>query len=403
MTDRPATGNRAGIFLGYGMRPFFLSAGLYAVAAMLVWVGWLALHAMNGMVVQPTSSFPAMLWHGHEMVFGYALAVIAGFLLTAVPSWTGSPILPRPRLMLLFAVWAAGRLLVCFGAALPGAAVAAVDIAFPLVLAAMVAGPLWKRRAARNYLFVGVLGAFAVANGLVHGEVIGVFEDTARTGLVLGIDTILFLMIVVGGRIVPAFTSGALRQECVTLRSSGAIDAIAIACVLALLVTDLVAPETQASGIVALGAGTAQLVRMVGWRTWWTRGKPILWVLHLGYGWIVASLFLKGAAEAFGWLSPAAALHGLTIGAIGTMTLGVMSRAALGHTGRAIVAAPALATAYALVSAAALTRMFGPTLLPDWYSGAMIVSGSLWIVAFGVFAALFWPVLTRPRIDGRPG
>ena len=126
-------------------------------------------------------------------------------------------------------------------------------------------------------------------------------------------------------------------------------------------------------------------------------------MLHLGYGWIVASLFLKGAAEAFGWLSPAAALHGLTIGAIGTMTLGVMSRAALGHTGRAIVAAPALATAYALVSAAALTRMFGPTLLPDWYSGAMIVSGSLWIVAFGVFAALFWPVLTRPRIDGRPG
>lgn len=385
------------------MRPFFLFAGLYAVAAMLVWVGWLALHAMNGMVVQPTSSFPAMLWHGHEMVFGYALAVIAGFLLTAVPSWTGSPILSRPRLKLLFAAWAAGRLFVCFGATLPGAVVAAVDIAFPLLLAAMVAGPLWKRRAARNYLFVGVLGAFAVANGLVHAEVMGIFDDTARTGLILGIDVILLMMVVVGGRIVPAFTAGALRAEDLTLRPSGLIDAIAIVSVLMVLVADLAAPGTMANGAVAIAAGAAQLVRMVGWRSWQTRGKPILWVLHLGYGWIVASLFLKGAAEAFGWLSPAAALHGLTIGAIGTLTLGVMSRAALGHTGRAILASPAMVAAYAIISAAALTRLFGPTVLPDWYSAAMIVSGSLWIVAFGVFATLFWPVLTRPRVDGNPG
>lgn len=402
MTDRPATEIRWGIFLGYGMRPFFLFAGLYAVAAMLVWIGWLALHAMNGMVVQPTSSFPAMLWHGHEMLFGYALAVIAGFLLTAVPSWTGSPILPRPQLMFLFALWVAGRLLICFGAALPGSVVAAVDIAFPLLLAAMIAGPLWKRRAARNYLFVGVLGTFAIANGLVHGEVMGVFEDTARTGLVLGIDTILFLMVVVGGRVVPAFTSGALRQDGVALRSSGAIDAIAIACILAVLVTDLIAPGTPASGVVAFGAGAAQLVRMIGWRSWQTRGKPILWVLHLGYGWIVVSLLLKGAVELFDWFTPAVALHGITIGAIGTLTLGVMSRAALGHTGRAIAASPPLVTAYVLVSAAALVRMFGPTVLSDGYSAVMIASGALWILAFGIFAALFWPVLTRPRIDGKP-
>jgi uncharacterized protein involved in response to NO len=304
--------------------------------------------------------------------------------------------------MLLFAVWVAGRLLIWFGVALPGLFVAAVDIAFPLLLAAMIVGPLWKRRAARNYLFVGVLGTFAVANGLVHGEILGVFEDTARTGLVLGVDTILFLMVVVGGRVVPAFTSGALRQDGVTLRSSNAIDAIAITCILAVLIVDLIAPGTHASGIVAFGAGAAQLVRMIGWRSWQTRGKPVLWVLHLGYGWIVTSLLLKGAVELFDWFSPAVALHGLTIGAIGTLTLAVMSRAALGHTGRTIVASPLLVTAYVLVSVAALVRMFGPTALPDWYSAVMIASGSFWILAFGIFAALFWPVLTRPRIDGNP-
>ncbi len=403
MANSDPAGKGFGIFLGYGLRPFFLFAGLYAALAMLVWIGWLALHAMNGIVLEPMSHFPALLWHGHEMLFGYVVAVIAGFLLTAVPNWTGSPMLGRTRLMLLTAVWCAGRLAMWFGAALPGWLVAAIDVPFPIILAAMGVGPLWQKRAPRNYVFVAVLFAIATANFFVHAEVLGWFEDSARTGFVLGIDVVLLLMTVVGGRIVPAFTTGALRAEDVTLRSSNLLDKLAIASVLAVGITDLALPDSFSSGVCALIAGTALGLRMIGWRTGKTLDKPILWVLHLGYGWIAFALLLKGIAETTSWVSSVTAMHGLTVGAIGTLTLGVMSRAALGHTGRPLVASRALALAYGAVSLAALTRLFGPEILPDWYTEVMIASGVLWVVAFGIFTTLFWPVLTRPRVDGQPG
>lgn len=392
-----------GIFLGYGLRPFFLFAGLYAVLAMLVWTGWLALHAMNGIVLEPMSHFPALLWHGHEMLFGYVVAVIAGFLLTAVPNWTGSPMLSRKPLMLLTAFWLAGRLAMWFGASLPGWLVAAVDVSFPILLGVLVVGSAWRQWAPRNFVFIVVLFVISTANFLVHAEVLGFFEDSARTGFVLGINVVLLLMTVVGGRIIPAFTSGALRSEGVTLRTSNIIDKLAIACVLAVVISDLALPDSFAGGVCALVAGVVQGLRMIGWRTGSTLGKPILWVLHLGYGWIVFALLLKGVAGTTGLISSVTAMHGLAIGAIGTLTLGVMSRAALGHTGRAIVAGRALAAAYATVSIAALTRLFGPTFLPDWYTEVMIASGALWVIAFGAFTTLFWPILTRPRIDGQPG
>lgn len=403
MANGDPTGKGFGIFLGYGLRPFFLFAGLYAVFAMLVWIGWLALQPMDGDILAPTSHFPALLWHGHEMLFGYVVAVIAGFLLTAVPNWTGSPMLGRKPLMLLTAVWAAGRLAMWFGAALPGWLVAAVDVSFPLLLAAMVVGSAWRQWAPRNFVFIVVLFVLSTANFFVHAEVLGLFEDSARTGFVLGIDMVLLLMTVVGGRIVPAFTAGALRGEGVTLRSSNLIDKLAIASVLAVGISDLVSPDSISSGVCALIAGTVLGLRMIGWRTGSTLDKPILWVLHLGYGWIAFALLLKGIAETTGLISSMTAMHGLTIGAIGTLTLGVMSRAALGHTGRALIASRTLAMAYVTVSLAALTRLFGPTILPDWYNEVMIASGALWVVAFGVFTTLFWPVLTRPRVDGQAG
>lgn len=403
MANNDSENSRFGIFLGYGLRPFFLFAGLYAVLAMLVWIGWLVLHSMNGIVLEPTSHFPALLWHGHEMLFGYVVAVIAGFLLTAVPNWTGTPMLARKPLMLLTAVWVAGRLSMWFGASLPGWLVAAVDVSFPMLLAVLVVGSAWRQWAPRNFVFIAVLFVIATANFLVHAEVLGLFEDSARIGFVLGIDVVLLLMTVVGGRVVPAFTTGALRDEGVTLRASNIIDKLAIACVLAVVISDLVLPESFASGVFALIAGAVLGLRMVGWRTGSTLNRPILWVLHLGYGWIVFALLLKGIAVTTGWVSSVTAMHGLAVGAIGTLTLGVMSRAALGHTGREIVAGRTLAAAYVTISVAALTRLFGPVLLPDWYTEVMITSGALWVLAFGAFTALFWPVLTRPRIDGQPG
>lgn len=403
MANKDSESSRFGIFLGYGLRPFFLFAGLYAVLAMLVWIGWLVLHSMNGIVLEPTSHFPALLWHGHEMLFGYVVAVIAGFLLTAVPNWTGSPMLARRPLMLLTALWLAGRLSMWFGASLPGWLVAAVDVSFPMLLAVLVVGSAWRQWAPRNFVFIVVLFVISTANFLVHAEVLGVFEDSASTGFVLGINVVLLLMTVVGGRIIPAFTTGGLRSEGVTLRSPNIIDKLAIACVLAVVISDLAMPDSVASGVCAVIAGAVLGLRMVGWRTANTLDRPMLWVLHLGYGWIVFALLLKGIAVTTGWVSSVTAMHGLAVGAIGTLTLGVMSRAALGHTGREIVAGRALATAYVIVSVAALLRLFGPALFPDWYTELMIASGAFWVVAFGLFTILFWPVLTRPRIDGAPG
>jgi uncharacterized protein involved in response to NO len=214
--------------------------------------------------------------------------------------------------------------------------------------------------------------------------------------LILGIDTVVVLMVVVGGRVVPAFTTGALRKKGVNLRKSPLLDRIAILSVLLVLLADLIVPDSVGAGYVALFAAAAQVVRMSGWCSWRTRHAPILWVLHLGYGWIALGLGLKGAA-AFGWISPEAGLHGLTIGAVGTLTLGVMSRAALGHTGRVLVAGRALCAAYLAVSVAALLRVFGPGWLPEWYNSVMIASGLIWIAAFVLFTASLWPVLT-PRV-----
>ncbi len=404
MTQRgqAPVGPLAGIFLGYGLRPFFLFAGIYATIVMSWWAAWLAFGAGNSLV---PAALPAPMWHGHELLFGFAVAVIAGFLLTAVPSWSGTPILPRPRLVALVAVWLAGRAAVWLGGALPAILVAAVDIAFPLVLAVLVAGPIFTRSARRNAVFVVVLLVLAAANAMVHLEAMAVTGATAGPGLLLAADAIVVLIVILGGRVIPAFTGAALRRRDgeAGLRTSPALDVLAILSVVAVLAIDLALPGTEASGIAALIAAALQAARLAGWRGLACLDEPILWVLHLGYLWIVAGLLLKGLAD-IGWgADPTAALHALTAGAIGTMTMGVMSRAALGHTGRALEVSSATTAGYVLVSLGALARIVGPLALPDHYGAAMTAAALLWAGGFALFSVVHWPILTRPRVDGRPG
>jgi uncharacterized protein involved in response to NO len=383
--------------LEYGFRPFFLLAGLYAALAVPTW-----LLLMTGAVELPTSLL-AVHWHGHEMVFGFALAGITGFYLTAVPNWTGAAPVRGAPLALLAALWLAGRLAMWASGSLPAPLVAGAELALLPVLAALVLPALVAARQPRNLIFLVIPLALECAILVVHLEPLGWAEDTASTGLRLGIDLALLLITVIGGRLVPAFTANVLRARGETKlpRNAPLLDALAILSMLAVLIADLL-DRAAWVGAAALVAAVLNAARLSGWRTARTLDTPLLWVLHLGYGWLVGGLALQAVAALSDLVPANAALHGLTVGAIGTMMLAVMSRAALGHTGRPLAAHPITVAAYALVSLAALLRI-AAAFSPELYLPLLEAAGTFWALAFFLFLSIYAPILIRPRIDGRPG
>ncbi len=397
--DRTRAGPARFALFAYGFRPFFLAAGAYAVVAMALWLAVFA-----GVVAWSPMPSPA-LWHGHEMVFGFTLAVIAGFLTTTTANWTGTTALSGPLLMLLVATWLAGRIACALAGWLPPLLVAAIDLAFLPLLAISLGAPLIRAGQSRQFVFVVLLAAMFAANALGHLEALGVAWADSRAGLILAIDLVIALIAVMGGRIIPAFTRNALRAqgiaEAVTARPW--IETLALPTVAMVAILDLAAEGTKLAAVAALAAALVHAIRLAGWDSLKTRGQPILWVLHLGYAWLVAGLALKGLAAFIAAIPPSAALHALTSGAIGVLTLGVMSRVALGHTGRALAAPAPIALAYVLVALAAALRVFGPILWPAATLTAILLSGALWLLAFALFTAVYAPILIRPRADGKPG
>lgn len=389
------------VFFELGFRPFFLAAGLQAVLAMLAWSASILLQSQATVWPEVPIAIPVHQWHAHEMIFGYGLAVVAGFFLTAVPSWTGRPPVRGALLALLFGLWLLARIGSWVSAWLPPVAVALPELGFIGLLSYLVARALLSARSKRNFLFLPVLALLIAAVGLHHLEAMGVARRTAAAGHLLAIDALLVLLTVVGGRIVPAFTANVLRREGIEPlpRPYGRRDTVAILAVAALLLADLVVPGTPVAGWVAVLAGLAGAARMAGWRTRHVLSAPILWVLHLGYAWLVIGLLFKGFALVTAAVPETLALHALTIGAIGCMTLGVMTRAGLGHTGRPLHVSSMIAVAYLLVSLAAVIRIAWPFAdlgLPDT---GLLASGLLWTTAFVIFTAVYWPVLTRPGLS----
>ena len=381
--------------LAVGFRPFFLGAGLWAAGAVALWLAQLA-----GWPALP-SAFDPIAWHAHEMLFGYVTAVIAGFLLTAIPNWTGRlPVCGR-QLGGLFALWCAGRVAIGVSAWIGPAPAAALDLAFPAALCAVVlreiaAGGNW-----RNLPVAAIVAVLAASNGLVHLEVLGLAPTQylgADLGLRLGIAAVAVLIMLVGGRVVPSFTRNwlAKRGEAVLPRPFGRLDRLAVAATVAAGLAWTFAPEAPASGALALLAAALGGARLAGWRGHRTRAEPLVWVLHLGYAWLVAGFALLGAAVLVPALPQTAALHALTAGAMGTMTLAIMTRATLGHSGRALTAGPGTAAIYALVGAAALMRVLAPLTAID---AALLfgLSGLAWIGAFALFVVLYGPLLVGPR------
>lgn len=381
--------------LSIGFRPFFLLAGVHGALAVPL---FLADYLGYG---GDFTWWPAGLWHMHEMVYGYGMAVIAGFLLTAVPGWRKTMPVSGAPLALLAVIWLAGRLVMGLGAWLPAALVAVVDLAFIPALVVIGIPGLLALRDKRNGVFLVILGLFLAANGMIH------FDLAGGIAVTLVVDLLALLVCVLGGRIVPSFTRNALAAKGLdnAVQTLNFAHVLAVGSVVAVVLSDVAAVQWDQMAPLAAGLALAAAVangwRMAGWGTRHTLDSPIVWSLHLGYGWLVAGLALKGLGG-LDLIDSAASVHGLTIGMVGTMTLAVMSRAALGHTGRPLVASPLTVAAYVLVSVAAVARLCAAA-VPDFTVTALVVAAVAWTAALTAFVVVYAPILFGPRPDGRPG
>jgi uncharacterized protein involved in response to NO len=382
----------------YGFRPFFLAAGLYAVVAVAAWASILRAGAA------PFGTLAPMLWHGHEMLYGFIGAAIGGFLLTAVPSWTGTRGFAGAPLVLLAALWLAGRIAFAAAGLLPWAAIAALELAYLPVLAFLIGRSLMRARNRNFPMLVIVAVLWGIDAAFLRAAAAG-NVGAADLALRVGIGLVLLLVTIIGGRIVPAFTANALRNrgKAADIRSWKPVEFAAIGAMALAVIVDAAAPLSAWAGAVAAVAALAQTIRLAGWRSLRTLDDPIVWVLHAAYAWLPLGLALKAVNHFTGAPWAAHWLHALTIGAAATMILAVMTRASLGHTGRPLVVGRSIALAYGLLLAAGLLRVFGPSLLPMSYLGTVEAAALAWIAGYAIFVVIYAPILTLERADGKPG
>jgi uncharacterized protein involved in response to NO len=360
-----------------GFRPLYLLAAAFAALAVPLWALQFA-GVLSG---------PGLLWHAHEMLFGYAFGIIAGFLLTAVRAWTARDTPTGAPLAVIAGLWLAARIA---GYASPLAGVI-LDALFAVAVACGIGGPLVRSGNRRNWFFIPLvlaLGAASVA-----------FLRLPATGLAVALDLVLFIMAVMGGRVIPAFTNNAVAGA--NARRNAWLERSALGSVLLLLVCDAFQLHI-ASGAVALVAAVLHAARLALWSPWSTRTRPILWILHASYAWIAVHLALRGL-DLFVAVAPGLATHALTVGAIGGLTLGMITRTARGHTGRPLQVGSVEVLAYVLVQLAAIVRVLLPIVFPGAYAALIGLSAALWCAAFALYVWVYAPFLARPRLDGKPG
>jgi uncharacterized protein involved in response to NO len=367
-----------------GFRPFFLAAAAWAMLAMAAW-----LPMLSGELALP-SSFDPLSWHIHEMLFGFVMAAIGGFLLTAIPNWTGrAPVAGLP-LAVLALLWLLGRIVCLSSAYVAGWLVVVVDLAFPVALEIVAARELIAGGNRRNYPLLAPLPVLAIANLLMHLN--------SPLGWRLGIAVVIVLISVIGGRIVPAFTRNWLGARGITPLppSADTVDRIALGTLHAGMIAWTFLTDWPPIGLLLLLAAALNLVRLARWRGIATLEEPLLSILHLGYLWLVAGVALLGVSLLIAAVPSAAAVHALTVGTMGTMSLAVMTRATLGHTGRVLRADKATLVIYALVSVSALVRM-SAAWAADGQMDLYQVAALAWVGAFALFLAEYGPMLLAPR------
>lgn len=384
---------RGPALFSFGFRPFFLFAAIWLILAMTLWLA-----VLIGGVDLPTR-FDAVSWHAHEFLFGYLGAVLAGFLLTAVPNWTGRLPIVGWRLAALFALWCAGRGVILFSAAFPPLAPPVVDLAFPaalggLILREIIAGKNWH-----NLIVLALLTVFTLANALFHYEALTGDYAAQGTGLRLGLATAVMMIAVIGGRIVPSFTRNWLARVDQTARPAPPMqrfDKLTLLTSLPILAYWVLQPFAFKTGICLLVFGLLQAIRLARWQGHHTLTEPLVFVLHAAYAFIPFGAFALGLDQILGNPGTVGAQHLWMAGAIGGMTLAVMTRATLGHTGRNLTADFATITIFLCVFAAAFTRFLTPLMLELRY-----VSGAFWLIAFAGFALAYGPMLLGPKKQRR--
>ncbi len=380
--------------LSVAFRPFFLIGSFCAFGVIFFWtIGLLGIGPMSG--------FPNLyLWHAHEMVFGFVLAVVAGFSLTAVATWTGRPPIKDAKLVWLIFAWSVGRIAMVYSPHWPAMLVAVADLLFPCLLAIFFGREVIAANNQRNLPLVVVVALFAALNLLFHlGNAIN--PALRRTALLLAVHLILLLVAVIAGRIIPSFTTNWMRATGKTTqklpRSLAAVDntALILTAITGLAIT--FAPAHPASAAIAWIAAVAHAIRLSHWSGLHTRREPLLLILHLAYLWFPLGYALTGLAVFSGY-SSSVALHALTIGVIAGMIIAMMSRVALGHTGRPLHAARLTVFAYTLWMLTTVIRLSGP-LWPAYYIYTVETAASMWMVTFALFAWVYWPILCGPRVD----
>lgn len=378
-------------FWGRGFRPFFLMGAVYAVMSILLWLG-----VYTGYVTFPDIFSDPVIWHAHEMIYGFVMAIVAGFLLTAVANWTGGAPVRQIQLMVLCGLWLVGRMAMNING-VPVWLMFAAELSFIPALALSLSLPLLKSWNTRNFVFLGILSVLFVCD-------IAFLMTQNRTALYIALFLILMMISLIGGRVIPSFTVGALRRKGINVRiyDQPLLDKVAL---LSLMVA--------VGAMLFMGTGSlwfagscffsalVHLLRMRRYHTILSLKDPMLWILHLGYGWLAAGLFLIGVS-ALGVGTFPMALHALTVGSIGSMILGMMCRVTLGHTGRDLTASNMTAFSFILMQLAVVLRVMGPLLMPEHYTAWVVASGTLWSVCFALYLFMYATMLWLPRPDRQP-
>lgn len=373
-----------------GFRPFFLFGSLHALVALAVWIAF-----QLGWIDRPGSLDP-ILWHAHEMLFGFTAAIIAGFVLTASQNWTGVRGVNGKRLQLLVFLWILGRVLVSIPG-IPRVIAALVDLSFfPLLSYFMIPylkGPDMKVERV-FFLFFGLL---FVGNLLVHLEGLEIFMGYGRKGVFLALNTVIAVIVFMGGRVIPFFTESELSRK--QPRTWKGVEVASHASVAFFLVLDFFAPTSTLFATVAFITAAIQGIRLCGWQVKRVRRVPLLWVLHSAYLWLALGFLLSGLSV-FHLMTKSMAIHAFTVGGLGIMIYGMMSRVALGHTGRRLHPSPWIVGGYVLLNASAIVRVFAPMALPGAYLHSLVLAASLWMIAFAIYLVIYSPMLVLPRADG---
>ena len=377
--------------LRLGFRPFYLGATLFAGLSVPLWI------VMFLGATRWTPVLPPVLWHAHEMLYGFAAAVIAGFLLTAVKAWTG---LATPRGAVLGALallWLAARLA---GAFAPYALYATLDVLLLPAVALLLLRVLLRAGNKRNLPLMGLLGLLTLANLLFHLTVLGLLPLAPVRPLYAALGLIVLVECIMAGRVIPAFSMNAIAG--LRLKVNPRLEkATALASVLALVLWVFLPDWLPSAAVLALAA-VLQLQRLLSWQPWRARAKPILWVLHLAYAWIPLGFALL-ALGVLGWVAPSSGIHALAVGATGGLIIGMVTRTARGHTGRPLQASPLEVGAYVLVFLAAVLRVLVPLAAPQALVTALIAAAAAWSLAFAMYLFRYTPWLMRVRLDGKDG